>query len=47
MRKSPEKQISLIPKVGMDLILTKAAVQRIFMHAVHINLSTIFTSLQT
>ena len=38
-----------IPKVGIDLILQKAAFQstHIFMHAVHIILSTIFTSLQT
>lgn len=49
MRKFPENQISLIPKVGMDLILQKAAFQssHIFMHAVHIILITIFTSLQT
>lgn len=47
--KFPENQIPLIPKVGMDLILQKAAFQssHIFMHAVHIILSTIFTSLQT
>lgn len=39
----------VIPKVGVDLILQKAAFQssHIFMHAVHIILSTIFTSLQT
>lgn len=44
-----KNQISVIPKVGMDLILQKAAFQssHIFMHAVHIILSTIFTSLQT
>lgn len=44
-----ENQISVIPKVGMDLILQKSAFQssHIFMHAVHIILSTIFTSLQT
>lgn len=35
--------------MGMDLILQKSAFQssHIFMHAVHIILSTIFTSLQT
>lgn len=40
--------ISVIPKVGMDLILQKAAFQstHIFMHAVHIILITIFTGLQ-
>lgn len=44
-------KISLIPKMGMDLILQKKKqpfrVSHIFMHAVHIILSTIFTSLQT
>lgn len=45
-------KISLIPKTGMDLILQKKKkqpfrVSHIFMHAVHIILSTIFTSLQT
>lgn len=45
-------KISLIPRTGMDLILQKKKkqpfrVSHIFMHAVHIILSTIFTSLQT
>lgn len=49
MRKFPGNEISLIPKVVMDLILQKTAFQssHIFMHAVHIILNTIFTSLQT